>query len=437
MPRGSATPTTVRRSRLVNDLPIYYGWVILAAGVVGYICSSPGQTYSVSIFIEHFIRDLGITRSTVSTLYMVGTLCAGLTMPFVGRQIDSRGPRVIVGVVTVLFALALLYRSLVRNAWMLGFGFLLIRILGQGSMSIVSGNVLNQWWVRRRGLILSMAGILFSLLGSGSFPTLINTLIGRFGWRTSYRILGLAVAVIMLPVGQLLFKLRPEDYGLLPDGAGELTGSDGAEAAAGAESSVVEENWTSREAVRTGAFWIIGLGLGSISMLSTGLQFHMVSIFAGAGLATEAAAGAFMWVALTGALVRVVGGVLVDRIPVRYLLVAALVGQTASLLLAPRLSASSAGMYGIVLGVTGSLQMTVSTVVWAKYFGRRHLGSITGIASVLNVGGSALGPMPMGIARDVFGSYAQGLTLLAVLPFVLGIVALFSRRPLRKAVVRV
>jgi len=163
----------------------------------------------------------------------------------------------------------------------------------------------------------------------------------------------------------------------------------------------------------------------------------MVSIFAGAGLATEAAAGAFMWVALTGALVRVVGGVLVDRIPVRYLLVAALVGQTASLLLAPRLSASSAGMYGIVLGVTGSLQMTVSTVVWAKYFGRRHLGSITGIASVLNVGGSALGPMPMGIARDVFGSYAQGLTLLAVLPFVLGIVALFSRRPLRKAVVRV
>ena len=82
-----------------------------------------------------------------------------------------------------------------------------------------------------------------------------------------------------------------------------------------------------------------------------------------------------------------VSGVLVERIPVRFLLFAALVGQTASLLLAPRLSASSAGTYGI--------------------------------------------------ARDVFGSYAQGLTLLAVRPFVLGIVALFWRRPLRKAVVRV
>jgi len=423
---------------MVNGLPIYYGWVILAAGVVGYICSSPGQTYSVSIFIEHFIRDLGITRSTVSTLYTVGTLGAGLTMPYVGRQIDKRGPRVVVSAVTVLFALALLYMSLVRNAWMLGFGFLLIRMLGQGSMSIVSGNVLNQWWVRRRGLILSMAGILFSLLGSGSFPTLINTLIGRFGWRNSYRILGVAVAIIMLPVGQLLFKRRPEDYGLLPDGAGKLEDSSGgAGTVADEPPALVEENWTSREAVRTGAFWIIGLGLGSISMLSTGLQFHMVSIFADAGLATEIAAGAFMWVALTGALVRVVSGVLVDRIPVRYLLCVALVGQTASLLLAPRLNPSSAGMYGIVLGVTGSLQMTVSTVVWAKYFGRQHLGSITGIASVMNVGGSALGPMPMGIARDVLGSYTWGLTVLAVLPFVLGIVVLFSRRPHRRTAGRV
>ena len=93
------------------------------------IMSSPGQTYSVSIFIEHFIRDLGINRSTVSTLYMLGTLTAGLTMPFVGRQIDERGPRVVVRVVTVLFALACVYMSLVQNAVMLGIGFLFIRML--------------------------------------------------------------------------------------------------------------------------------------------------------------------------------------------------------------------------------------------------------------------------------------------------------------------
>lgn len=419
-------PTT--RSSWITNLPFYYGWVILFAGVVGTIMSSPGQTYSFSIFIEQFIKDLGITRSTVSTLYMVGTLTAGMTMPFVGRQIDKRGPRVVVGVVTVLFALACVYMSTVQNAVMLGIGFLFMRMLGQGSMTIVSSNILNQWWVRRRGLILSLAGVISSLLGSGSFPTLINLLIDRFGWRSSYRILGLAVFVIMLPVGQLLFKRRPEDYGMLPDGT-ESAPIDGARPNI---RGLIEDNWTSREAVRTAAFWIIGLGLASISMLGTGLQFHMVSIFADAGLATEVAAGAFMSVALTGAVVRIASGFLVDRIPARYLLFAALLGQTTGLLMAPRLTPGTAGLYGIVLGVTGSLQMTVSAVIWAKYFGREHLGSITGAAALLNVGGSALGPMPMGIARDVFGSYTWGLTILAVLPFILGIVVLFSRRPQRR-----
>lgn len=188
----------------------------------------------------------------------------------------------------------------------------------------------------------------------------------------------------------------------------------------------------SSEAVRTPAFWIIGLGLASISMLGTGLQFHMVSIFEDGGLSSSVAAGAFMFIAVTNALVRILGGVLVDRVPVRFLLFAALLGQTASLLMAPRLNgASTAWIYGVVLGVTGSLQMTVSTVVWAKYFGRRHLGSITGVASLLSVAGSSLGPMPMGIARDLFGSYTLALTVLAALPLGLGIVALFSRRPTR------
>lgn len=422
----SATSTHVHRSRVVAGSPIYYGWIILVAGTIGYIMSSPGQTYSVSIFIEHFIADLGINRSTVSTLYMLGTLTASFAMPFVGRQLDQRGPRAVVVIIAALFALACVYMGFVQNAVMLGIGFLFIRMLGQGSLCIVSGNILNQWWVRRRGLILGIAGVVVAVVGNGIFPRLIHTLIGQFGWRASYQLLGLAIALVMIPVGWLFFRRKPEDYGLLPDGAK----SSPAEAATGA-AHFVEENWSSREAVRTTAFWIIGLGLGSISMLGTGLHFHMVSIFEDSGLSAEFAASAFMFVAITGAIVRIISGVLVDRIEARFLLFAALIGQTTSLLMAPRLGLSTAWVYGIVLGATGSLQTTVSTVIWAKYFGRQHLGAITGVASMIGVAGSSLGPMPMGIARDLFGSYTLALTALAVLPFSLGIVV-FSRQPRRR-----
>jgi MFS transporter, OFA family, oxalate/formate antiporter len=415
----------MKSSRFVNRSPVYYGWIILIAAGIGIIMTSPGQTYSVSIFIDHFIEDLGLSRSLVSTLYTIGTLTASFALPVIGGQIDKRGPRMMVGIITVGLALACLYMGTVQNAVMLGVGFVFIRMMGQGSLGMVSINVMNRWWVRKRGMVLSLTGVITGLLGSGTFPSLIHALIARFGWRTSYMLLGLFVAVVMLPIGLIFFRREPEEYGLLPDGTNPEAKID-----VQADGGFVEENWTRREALHTWVFWIISLGGASLSMLGTGLQFHMVSIFDDANLSTEAAAAAFMTIAIAASVVRLGAGILADRAPIRYLLSVALLGQTATLLMAPRLQGrTSALVYGIVMGLTSALAMTVSAVVWAKYFGRRHLGAITGVSSLIQVAGSALGPMPMGMARDMLGSYTQALTVLAVLPLILSIVVLFARRP--------
>ncbi|MCB0020393.1 MAG: hypothetical protein KDE09_21525, partial [Anaerolineales bacterium] len=68
----------LQSSRVITRSPVYYGWVILIVGTLGVIMSSPGQTYSFSIFIEEFIRDLGLTRTSVSGLYTVGTITGSL-----------------------------------------------------------------------------------------------------------------------------------------------------------------------------------------------------------------------------------------------------------------------------------------------------------------------------------------------------------------------
>ena len=420
----------------VSWFPFYYGWVIVVAATMGQILTSPGQTYAISIFIEEFITDLEISRTLVSTLYTLGTLFASLALPFVGRQIDRRGPRAVAVLVTLLFGLACVYMGSVRTAWMLGIGFFLVRLLGQGSLSMVSSNVMNRWWVRRRGAVLGIAGVAASVLGLGTFPSIIHALIGRFGWRTSYPLLGLVVMAVMLPVALVFYRRQPEDYGLQPDGG---LGSGGAQprmvAEGGHHTGIVEENWTSREAVGTTAFWLISMGVATGSMLSTGLHFHMVSIFSDSGLASGIAAAAYLPVAATVAVVRLVAGFLADRIPARVLLCFALVGQAVSLILAPNLSTQwMAMLYGVVLGISNGLQMTVSSVVWANYFGRRHLGAITGIASFIGIAGSALGPMPMGIARDLLGSYAVALPVSASLPAVLAVAVLFVRRPQRASI---
>ena len=416
---------SVRNSRLVNGSKVFYGWIILVIATLGMIMTGPGQTYVVSLFTEHFMDDLQLSRSTVSSLYSGGTLVAGLLLPIVGRQIDRRGPRMMVGLITSIFGLSCIYMGFVQGAIMLFLGLFAIRLLGQGSLDMVSVNVINQWWVHRRGTVLGVSGSVMSLLGMGAFPNMVNWLIATFGWRLAYILLGCMLLMFMLPLGIVFFRDRPEDYGLLPDSRKSPTANDSI-----AVDLSLEDNWTMHEALRTRAFWIPAASIALLAMILTGLFFHMVSIFEDNGLTSGMAAAVFAPVALSGALVKLGSGALADRVPVRLLLATALAFQALTLVMAQFLRSTGMGFaYGVVLGTATGLVGMAASVIWAQYFGRRHLGSIAGVASTLTVVGSALGPMPLGIARDLLGSYNAALTISAVLSVLMAAAALSVRKP--------
>ncbi|MEZ4623129.1 MAG: MFS transporter [Caldilineaceae bacterium] len=211
--------------------------------------------------------------------------------------------------IALLFAVACIYMGYVQNALMLGIGFVLIRMLGQGSLGMVSTNVINQWWVRHRGPVLGLSGTMMALIGVGGAPNLINWLIPQVGWRTTYMILGAVLLLIMAPLAWIFTRNRPEDHGLLPDGARGPESRPGQATGLGTVAiPVAEENWTRAEAMRTPIFWVFLLGLASISMLGTGLTFHIVSIFADNGMNAALAASAFVPVAITTAITNLGSG---------------------------------------------------------------------------------------------------------------------------------
>jgi sugar phosphate permease len=156
----------------------------------------------------------------------------------------------------------------------------------------------------------------------------------------------------------------------------------------------------------------------------------MVSIFADNGLPPEIAATVYLPIALSTAVVTLFGGVLLDRLPVRLILAVSLFLQATALLMAQYLSSIFLAMlFGVVIGATSGLFHAVGTVVWAKYYGRKHLGTITGVTTTIVIVGSSLGPIPLGVARDWLGSYNQALSILAIFPIVLGVISLFTPRP--------
>ena len=95
---------------------------MLDAGLTG-----PGQTIGVSVFTDHFVDDLDLGRSTVSTAYLVGTLGGAMLLPTVGRTVDRIGVRRAQMIIGICFALALAYMSTVGSLVMLALGFFGIR----------------------------------------------------------------------------------------------------------------------------------------------------------------------------------------------------------------------------------------------------------------------------------------------------------------------
>jgi sugar phosphate permease len=419
----SQAPPETTTSDWVARFPIYYGWVILGAGTLGIIMTSPGQTFIVQAFIEEFMGDLGLSRTLVSTLYMIGTLAnaALLQLMGVGRMIDRRGPRLMALIVSILFGLTCVFMGFVNSAVMLCLGFIALRFFGQGSLSLVSGTMINQWWVRRRGTMQGISGVAMSALALGVLPGLVKRLIHSLGWRTTYGILGAALILVMAPIGFFLFRRRPEDHGLLPDGR-TTAQSD--------STTVPEAGYTLAQAVRTPAFWTLSLGMATISMLSTGLVFHMESIVTDQGLTPAIAAAVFIPIGLTQALLRFPFGLLVDRICPRLIIAFGLVIQAVILWMATRLESTTAAyIYGATFGVMQVSWGTAGAVMWAKYYGREHLGSISSVAMSIAIVGTALGPMIMGVARDLTGSYGPLFNISAFLPLALAVVNVIVRPP--------
>lgn len=416
-PQGDAPDL---QSRLVRRSPVYYGWIVVLAGTLGAMMTTPGQTVGVSIFLDPIIAELGISRSLASTLYLFGTLLGSMFLPFAGRFIDRHGPRRAVIVFSAAFALACVWMGTVFEAVTLFLGFTLIRALGQGALSLVSLHVIAIWFVRQRGIAIGLLGI-GTATATAVFPVAIEAMIDTAGWRSSYMLLGALVAATILPVGALAFRSHPERYGLVPDGGSGADGEQG-------DGPEVEVDYTLRGARGTLTFWLFVTGLAFGSTFGTGLVFHHYSVLAEGGIGRSDAALAFVYFGIVSAAANLATGALLRFVPPRFLLSVMLIGLAGSMLLAGSLPGSGAvplygGLLGLRTGMYGSLQGNV----FAYYFGRRHFGAIKGFVSRMLVIGSAVGPLIFATGFDVFGSYTAVLAACAVPPMGLALVAPFLR----------
>ncbi|KHE72587.1 MFS transporter [Halobacillus sp. BBL2006] len=413
------------RSEAPVSTPFYYGWMIVAVAGLSMFFSGPGQTYSISIFIEHYISDFDYSRSLVSGLYSSATLCAGLTLFLVGRLVDRWGQRTMMTIAGSLLAVACFWNAFMAGAIMMFLGFFMLRLFGQGSLTLIPNTLVPQWFIGKRGRALSVMAI-GGFASSALLPILNSWLIDATGWRMTWTIWGLLLLIVFVPIAYYFVRNQPKDVGEIPDGTPKDLQND-------QESSTIEVNeisWTLKEAMSTKAFWLILFCVSVPALVNTGVTFHLVSIAEGKGLGDSVAALVLSMMAIIGFPVTFLVGYLVDRVPVHYVLAITFGGHVIALLVLLQVSSwTGAVIYGVVWGIVNGFERIVLSIVWPNYFGREHLGSIKGLAQTVMVLGSAFGPLPFGIFYDWFGGYQEILWVMISLPLLAAIFSLLSPKP--------
>jgi len=391
-------------------LPGFFGFWVLGFGTLGMLISAPGQTIGVSVFTDYLITELPLSRTNLSLTYLLGTVGSAIALSRAGRLYDRFGGRLVASSAALILTLVLLGLTYAPQfAAMLGgvvaafvvmsVGFFLLRFSGQGMLTLSSRNMVMEWFDRRRGLANAVLGVSISF-GFSYAPRLFDDLIQIAGWRAAWRDIAVATAVFAV-LAFVFYRDTPEAHGLQPDGPlGKTRRTNHPETATG-------RDFTLPEARRTYSFWVFALSLMLSGLVLTAYTFHIVSIFADADMLRAQAVGVFLPAAVVSVIVEFSGSWLSDYLKLKYLLMIQLIGIVVITVSMSLLQAGPA-VIGVILG-QGLMQGVfgiLSNVTWPRFFGRGHLGEISGFVMALTVLGTAVGPYVFSLGRDLTGSYA-------------------------------
>ena len=361
-----------------------------------------------SLFFPPILAEFGWDRGLTAGAFSFGFLVSAVLSPTLGRLMDRRGPRLVMEFGAGIMAAGLLLATLVRQPWHL---YLTLGVLvGGGSVCLgYTGQALflPNWFVRRRGLAMSLA---FSGVGVGSIILLpwLQTLIGRSGWRAACWALAVIVLVLLVPLN-LLLKRRPQDMGLEPDGDAASHETRATQAANIVDPVWAAVDWTLGRAARTARFWWLVAGYFGGLFSWYAVQVHQTKYLIEIGWSPTYAAWALGFVSLVAIPGQIALGHLSDRVGREWVWTVGSLGfAICYLALILMREAPTPALLWLMVVSQGALGYGLTSVVGAipaEIFQGRHYGAIFGTLMLSAIAGGAVGPWLTGVIYDATGSY--------------------------------
>jgi MFS family permease len=393
--------------------PFFYGWIIVAVAFVTMAVGVNART-AFSLLFPPILDEFGWERGVTAGAFSFGFLVSAFLSPLVGRLMDRRGPRFVIEMGVIVMGSGMLLAPLVSRPWHL-YATLGVLVGGGGNCLGYTGQslYLPSWFVRRRGLAMSLA---FSGVGLGSIVLLpwLSSMIARAGWRTGCWALGLLVLGLLVPLN-LALRRKPEDLGLQPDGDVTPRGPAAARRTNVVDAAWAAVDWTLARAIRTSRFWWIAVGYFFALFAWYAVQVHQTKYLVEVGFSPAHAGWALGLVSLVAVPGQIALGHLSDRVGREWVWTVGCLGFVLCLLalLALRHAPTVLLLYVMVVsqGFLGYGLTSVLGAIPAEIFEGRHYGAVFGTVMLAAIGGGAAGPWVAGALYDLTGSYTPAFSI--------------------------
>ena len=378
--------------------------------------------HAYTVFLLAYIQEFHWTRGEASIAYSVSQLVTGIGAPLIGVLVDRLGTRRVLVMGSVMLVVGLVGSAGATALWQVVILYGVVMTMGVNCLgNIAFAPLLSRLFTRRRGMAFAVVQGANGLGRAIASPA-AQFLVGIMSWRAAYLVQAGVLAVLILPMA-LLF--RGADTG------GRVGGTQAAPAPA---APVTTRQWTLREAMRTGRFWVLSLvylctGLGSFFVSLHQLAFLVDQGFDPLYAASVIGFGALLstpGIILTGSLSDIVG----REIAGASTYAISILGVVCAMFITGPGDHGLLWLHACLFGVTWGARGPTITAKTADLFPGGNLGTILGVITIGSGLGAAIGSWGAGIIFDMSGSYRLAF-ILSIASYVVGAIAFWSlRRPI-------
>lgn len=368
----------------------------LTYGFLAALFSSFGQTFFIAMFGGQLRAEFDLSHGQFGTLYSAATLCSGLTLIWLGAQMD----RIPLGRYTAIVCLgiggACLLMGAAPSAIVLALAFFALRLTGQGMLGHLAVVSMARAFTVSRGKAVSLASMGHPA-GEAILPIVAVALSAGIGWRGAWLSFGAVLLIAMAPL--MLWLLRAP--GAASHGADESGPSTARGDGRDSGKPGREEKTGLRDIVRDPLFYLLLACVLAPPFIQTALFFHQVALADARDWSLSWLASCFIGFAAAQVTAGLVTGPLVDRFGTIRLLPVYLVPLgTATGLLAFVTHPLGALAYLVLAGISAGASFTVLGALWAEVYGTARLGAVRGLVQAMMVLSTAAGPVLFGALLD-------------------------------------